>query len=83
MNIGGTIIPEAVLQGTPTFSLAVPSDATVLSNIRGVYVAAAGTLSLKNDADTTVAVIAVAGTVIPISPAKILAASTGTYILLY
>lgn len=82
-SIGNTIIPEAILQSTPVFSLAVPSDSTALSNVRAVLCTGAGTMSLKNAADVTVAVVALAGYVYPLSPSKMLAATTGTYILLY
>lgn len=79
----GRYISEAVLQGTQVFTACTPSDDTVLVGVRAVYCAVAGTLSVKNHADTTVSIVAVAGQVIPISPAKVLAATTGTYILLY
>lgn len=83
MQIGGTTIPEAVLQATPKFALAVPSDSTVLTNVREVYCTVAGTLSVKNHLDVTVAIPAIAGQKIPISPAKVLVATTGTYLLLF
>lgn len=79
----GRSIAEFAPAGTPEFTACTPSDATTLSGVRGIYCAVAGTLSVKNHADTTVSIVAVAGQVIPISPAKVLAATTGTYILLY
>lgn len=83
MQFAGNPVPETVIQGTPTFTTAVPSDSTAYTNIRALYCSVDGTLSAKNHADATVAIVGVAGQTIPISPAKILAATTGTWIILY
>lgn len=80
---GRTINEVAHAQGAISFAAAVPSDVTTYTGIRAMYCSAAGTLSVKNDADATVAIVGVAGQVVPISPAKILAATTGTWIILY
>ncbi len=83
-TLDGRVINEvAHAQGATTFALAVPSDSTAYTGIRALYCSIAGTLSVKNSADTTVAIVGVAGQVVPISPAKILAATTGTWIILY
>ncbi len=79
----GRYIGELAQQGTEKFATAVPSDSTVLTGVRALYCSVAGTLSAKNHLDATVAIVGVAGQTIPISPAKILAATTGTWIILY
>lgn len=83
MQFAGNTVDETAIQGTPKFALAVPSDSTAYTNIRGLLCTATGTASLKNHLDATVAVIGTVGVVYPISPAKILAATTGTWIILY
>lgn len=79
----GTTIPECVSMGTPKFAAAVPSDSTVLTGVRAVYCVTAGTIQVKNHLDVTVSIAMVAGQTIPISPAKVMAATTGTYVLLF
>lgn len=61
----------------------VKSDATVLPNwIRGIYVGGAGDVHCKNASDVTVIFKAPpVGTVLPISPAKVLAATTATLLV--
>lgn len=83
MKIGDSVtIPEAAIQGTPNFALAVPLDATVLSNVRGIFCLTAGTLQAKNALGATIAIPCVAGMKLDISPIAIMTATTGTYLLL-
>lgn len=82
-DAAGRTVDDVATQGTYKFATAVPSDSITYTNIRGLLCTAAGTLSVKNHLDATVAIIGVAGQHVPISPAKILAATTGTWIILY
>lgn len=82
MNVGGTLIPEHAIQGTPNFALAAPLDATVLTNVRGVICLTAGTLQAKNALGVTIAIPLTAGAKVDISPIAIMTATTGTYLLL-
>lgn len=83
MFIAGTSFPEqATIQGTPNFALAVPADATVLSNVRSIQCLTAGTLQAKNAAGATIAIPLLAGAKLEISPIAIMTATTGTYLLL-
>jgi hypothetical protein len=50
----GTIIPEVGIHGTDSFVAITPSDVTVLSGIRGIYVGGAGNLVVQNAAGQTV-----------------------------
>ena len=79
----GNAMSETMSQGTPNFAAVVTSDATTYTDIRAIYCVTAGTLSVENSAGATVAIAMTAGQTIPISPAKIKAATTGTYVRLY
>jgi hypothetical protein len=81
-KIGGNYVDESILTGTPDFAAAVPSDSTVLSNVRSVYCITAGTLQAVNRLGVTVPIAMTAGQTVPISPSKIMAATTGTYVML-
>lgn len=81
-KIGGNYVDEAILAGTPDFAAITPSDSTVLAGIRAIYCVTAGTLQADNRLGTTVAIAMTAGQTISISPAKVKAATTGTYIAL-
>jgi hypothetical protein len=83
MKFQGNAVDEFCQQGTPNFAAVTPSDSTVYNDTRGVYCVTAGTLQADNAAGTTVAIAMTAGQVIHISPAKIKAATTGTYVRLY
>jgi hypothetical protein len=78
----GNAVAETMDQGTPAFAAVTPSDATAYTNIRAVYCVTAGTLQAENLAGATVAIAMTAGQTIPISPGKIKAATTGTYVIL-
>lgn len=82
MQFRGNTVPEVCQQGTPNFVAITPSDATVYSNIRAIYCVTSGTLSAENSAGTAVSIAMTAGQTIPISPQKIKAATTGTYVAL-
>jgi hypothetical protein len=82
MNIGGTAIPEHVVQGTPNFAACVPADATVLANVRGIICTVAGTLQAKNVLGVVVPIVCLAGVKYDISPIAVMTATTGTYVLL-
>jgi hypothetical protein len=79
----GNAVAETMDQGTPNFAAVTPSDATVYTDIRAIYCVTAGTLSLENSVGATVAIAMTAGQVLPVSPAKVKAATTGTYVRLY
>jgi hypothetical protein len=79
----GNAVAESMQQGTPGFAAVTPSDSTVYTDTRAIYCVTAGTLSVDNDVGATVAIAMTAGQTIPISPAKIKAATTGTYVRLY
>lgn len=81
-KIGGNYVDEAIMCGTPSFAAVTPSDSTTYNNIRAIYCVTAGTLQADNDVGATVAIAMTAGQTIPISPAKIKAATTGTYVAL-
>lgn len=83
MIIGGISLSEhATAQGTPNFALAVPSDATVLANVRAIVCLTAGNLVAKNAAGTSATIAMIVGQKLDISPIAIMAATTGTYLLL-
>lgn len=83
MKFQGNAVAEFCQQGTPNFAAVTASDATVYTDTRAVYCVTAGTLQAENSAGTTVAIAMTAGQTIPISPAKIKVATTGTYVRLY
>ena len=60
----GTHIHEQVRMGTPKFAAAVPSDSTVLTDVRAVYCVTAGTLQAQNDVPATVAIAMTAAAVV-------------------
>jgi hypothetical protein len=78
----GNAVEEHMAQGTPSFAAVTPSDTTTYVNIRSVYCVTAGTLQAENLAGVTVPIAMTAGQVVPISPGKIKAATTGTYVIL-
>jgi hypothetical protein len=82
MQVGGNPIPETVLVGTPNFQTITPSDVTPYNSIRSIYCVTAGTLVAENSVGAAVSIAMTAGQTIPISPAKVKAATTGTYIAL-
>lgn len=82
-KIGGNYIDEAILTGSPNFAAVVASDSTTYTDIRAIYCVTAGTLSVENSVGATVSIAMTAGQTIPISPAKIKAATTGTYVRIY
>lgn len=79
----GVIIPEKVTAGTDAFAAITPSDTTVLSGLRGVYVGGAGDVTvISGDGGTTVTFKAVpVGTILPISPSKVKATGTTATLL--
>lgn len=81
-KIGGNYVDEAIMAGTPDFTAITASDSTVYNNIRAIYCVTAGTLQAENRVGVTVPIAMTAGQTIPISPAKVKAATTGTYIAL-
>lgn len=65
------------------FSLAVPSDATVLPDtIDGILCLTAGNLVVRNGSDVDVTIAMLAAQTIRIAPKQIRAATTGTYVIL-
>lgn len=82
MQIGGNSVREYVQQGTPNFVAIAPSDSTVYSTIRQIYCVTSGTLVAENSAGAAISIAMTAGQTIPISPAKVKAATTGTYVAL-
>jgi hypothetical protein len=81
-KIGGNYVDEAIMCGTPDFVTITPSDSTIYNNIRAIYCVTAGTLQAENRLGVTVPIAMTAGQTIPISPAKVKAASTGAYVAL-
>jgi hypothetical protein len=79
----GNAVAEFMDQGTPNFAAVTPSDATAYVDNRAIYCVTAGTLVAENSAGAAVSIAMTAGQVIPISPQKIKAATTGTYVRLY
>ena len=68
MNLNGAIITEVVNQGTPNFVACVPNDATVLTNVRGIYCVTGGTLQAQNASGVTVAIAMTAAQKPPMPP---------------
>jgi hypothetical protein len=82
-QIGGTYFDETMIAGSPNFAAVTPSDSTVYTDTRSVYCVTAGTLQAENAVGATVAIAMTAGQTCPISPAKIKAATTGTYVRIF
>lgn len=82
MQFSGNAVAEFAQQGTPNFSAITASDSTVYNNIRAIYCVTSGTLQAQNANAVTVAIAMTAGQTIPISPTKVMAATTGTYVAL-
>lgn len=63
------------------FTSVTPSDSTVLTAVRALYVGGAGVVVATNSAGNDVSFTVVAGTTLVISPTKVKAASTATLIV--
>lgn len=73
----GRAVNDFAQEGTPNFVAVTPSDSTVLTGVRALYIGGAGNLYVKDNGGTTVAFMGVlAGTVLPISPSKVMSTST-------
>lgn len=79
-KIGGNYVDEFIATGSPNFAAVTASDSTVYNDTRAIYCVTAGTLQAENSSGVTVPIAMTAGQTIPISPAKIKAATTGTYV---
>jgi hypothetical protein len=82
-QVNGTHIPEHAVSGTDNFAAVTPSDSTVLTGVRGIYVGGTGDLTVVGgDGATTVTFKAVpVGTVLNISPSKVKATGTTATLL--
>jgi hypothetical protein len=65
------------------FAAVTPSDATVLRNVRALYIGGAGNLAVRApDSSTTITFVGVtAGMLLPISVGRVMAATTATSIV--
>jgi hypothetical protein len=69
------------IEPSAAWEAVTPSDVTTYSDVRGVFVAGAGTLVLTDGGGAVVTFTCVAGQLLPVSPSKIKAASTATGIV--
>jgi hypothetical protein len=58
-----------------------PSDSTTYDRAAGVYCLTAGNCVVQDNAGTSITYPMTAGQVLPFPPRKIMAASTGTYVI--
>lgn len=72
------------VNSSQNFFLAVPSDTTVLPShrLRRIVCLTAGNLVAQNSSSVSVTIAMVAGQSIEMAPTKIMAATTGTYLVL-
>jgi hypothetical protein len=78
----GNTVEEVMLCNTPVFSTLVPSDTTTYPQIRAIFCVTAGTLVAQNSVGANISIPMNAGATIGICPVRIMAATTGTYVIL-